>query len=260
MGRGERLALIDADSLLYYEAFKKNSLEECKQNIYDRLENILRKTRTNKYVAFLSCTNNFRNDIAFTKSYKGNRKTSKPKLFYELKDFVINSLGFNIVKNYEADDLVCYYKNELKNEYDCIICSPDKDVLKQCEGTHFNYQYKVIKNKLYKGLKVITTKKEADYFLAEQMLTGDSTDNILGIPKIGKKKADKILLNCKDDDFLSVVYKEYIKYYKDFLEATEKFYECFKLVYIIKKKKDLNYYKLRNLKSLPEIVKVKGMD
>jgi 5'-3' exonuclease len=252
----EKLLLIDGDSLLYYEGFKEQSLEEAKLNIYKRLNIILKATKTNKYAAFLSCSENFRHSIAKTRKYKSGRNSSKPKLFYDLKNFVLSSLGFKIIKGYEADDLVIYYSHKLQKEYDCVICSPDKDVLYQKQGVHFNFQFKEVNGKFNLGNFINVSNQEVNYFKNKQLLTGDSVDAIVGIPKIGSIKADKILKDVKDENLIIKVFIEYLNYFKNEHLAINKFCENVNLLQMIKDDEMIEYLGLNKLNKNPFIVNV----
>ena len=83
-------------------------------------------------------------------------------------------------------------------EENTIICSPDKDVLKQCIGMHYNYG---------KGVHV---PDEALKFLWVQVLMGDSTDNIVGIPGVGIKTAENWLKD-RTKDFESFAIRKYVE-------------------------------------------------
>lgn len=256
----ERLVLIDGDSLLYYEAFKEQTFEEAKLNIFKRLKIILERTKTNKYAAFLSCSDNFRHSIAKTKKYKSGRTGNKPKLFYQLKDFTLNELGFKIIKKYEADDLVLYYSNKLKDKYKCIISSPDKDVLYQKEGTHFNYQFKKDKNDNFKsGEDIKVSEEDVAKFKNMQLLTGDSVDSVIGIPKIGEKTALKILNGVESSKQIYVVLYEYIKYFKNELIAINKLCENVNLLQMVNNDEIIEWFELPKLNDLPFIVTVNNL-
>ena len=80
----------------------------------------------------------------------------------------------------EADDLLGIYGQTPGT----VMVTIDKD-LRTVPGVHFNPD---------KDLEPVTvTPEEAQKARLRQWLTGDSTDNIPGIPGIGPKKADKIL-------------------------------------------------------------------
>jgi hypothetical protein len=212
----DKIALIDADSLLYYE-MGKPTLEEAIAGIDSRIEQILNFAGTTKYMGFLTLSRCFRYGIAKTKPYKYNRKggVGKPPIFYALKEYVQQRWGFYGVKGLEADDLVAIYRTK-----DTVICSPDKDVLKQLPGTHFNYG----------KMEFVTTSHDDAYsFLCVQVLMGDSTDGIPGIPKVGPKTAEKWV---KEDCSLTMVLEKYTEKF-GIHEGITKFAETFNLVYLI---------------------------
>jgi len=231
-------ALIDADSLLYFE-MGKPTLEEAIISLDNRLIEMLDKCNADKYAGFLTIGKCFRYSKAKTREYKGNRKHGdKPIIFYALKEYLKQNWKFTYIPELEADDLVAVYSNE-----NTVICSPDKDVLYQVEGTHYNYRIAEFIN---------TTKYQATYFLWKQMLMGDSTDGIPGIPGIGEKTASNLLL---DDDVDEKTWPEFVlkKYIEKFgnADGISKFAETFKLIYILKSKEDV----LRETNiELPELV------
>jgi len=63
--------------------------------------------------------------------------------------------------------------------------------------------------------------KHEEYYVTEeqglrnfytQMLTGDRTDNIIGLKGIGPKKAEKILVDCKtEEEMYATVVKSYLE-------------------------------------------------
>ena len=131
-----KIALIDADSLLYFE-MGKPTLEEAIEGIDQRIQQILIETEAQSYIGYLTLGKCFRYEVAKSKPYKHNRKGgAKPPIFYALKEYIQQKWGFYGVPGLEADDLVAIFKNEFQ---DSVICSPDKDVLKQLPGKHYNY-------------------------------------------------------------------------------------------------------------------------
>lgn len=220
----EKTALIDGDSLIYYEMVKP-TLEEAMEGIDMRIRQILNFVGTTKYAGFLTLNKCFRYDVAKTKPYKFNRKgASKPPIFYALKEYIQQKWGFYGIKGLEADDLVAIYQNK-----HTIICSPDKDVLKQLEGKHFDYgKVEFIK----------TTKEEAHKFLLMQILMGDSTDGVPGIPKVGEKTAYKWV---EENPTFSMVLEKYQEKF-GIQEGILKFAETFNLVYLLKESIEANQY------------------
>tara|TARA_R100000030_G_scaffold93731_1_gene80066 strand:+ start:215 stop:1015 length:801 start_codon:yes stop_codon:yes gene_type:complete len=231
----KNIAIVDADSLLYYE-MGKETLEEAMTGIDQRIEDILEKTNAKYLIGFLTLGKCFRYNYAKSKPYKHNRPGGlKPPIFYALKVYVQQKWLFRGVKGLEADDCVgiardqfyksAFYKEECSKEsMDVIICSPDKDVLQQLPGKHYNYQ----KSEFWE-----TSPELARDFLWKQVLMGDSTDGIPGIPGLGPKTADKIIYNMpKSMSHHQIVLSQYLAHFK-LDEGINRFYETFKLIRII---------------------------
>tara|TARA_R110002012_G_scaffold6578_6_gene31333 strand:- start:17835 stop:18581 length:747 start_codon:yes stop_codon:yes gene_type:complete len=221
----ETIALIDGDSLIYYE-MNKPTLEEALQGIDTRITHMLEQCDSNKYAGFLTAGKCFRYAAAKTKPYKGNRKYSnKPIIFPAIKEYLRQKWNFISVPELEADDLVSVYHDPMKT----VICSPDKDVLYQNKVANYNYG---------KAEFVAVDENEAITFLWKQMLMGDSTDGIQGIPKVGPKTADTWLKDVVPQDMPKFVLEKYIEKF-GIHEGITKFAETFKLVYILKTKEDV---------------------
>jgi len=221
----ETIALIDGDSLIYYE-MGKPTLEEALQGIDTRIRHMLEQCNANKYAGFLTAGRCFRYAAAKTKPYKGNRKYSnKPIIFPAIKEYLRQEWNFISVPELEADDLVSVYHDPMKT----VICSPDKDVLYQNKVSNYNYG---------KAEFITVDENEAIAFLWKQMLMGDSTDGIQGIPKVGEKTATTWLQNLNTNQMSTFVLEKYIEKF-GIHEGITKFAETFKLVYILKTKEDV---------------------
>ena len=219
-----KTALIDGDSLIYYE-MNKPTLEEALESLDGRLQQMFEQTESTHYMGFLTAGKCFRYSAAKSKPYKGNRKHgAKPYIFPAIKEYLRQHWGFISVSELEADDLV-----SLHHKYDTVICSPDKDVLYQNAGMHYNYG---------KAEFVEVTEDEAITFLWKQMLMGDSGDGIQGIPKVGPKTADKWLANLETHKMPSFVLEKYVEFF-GYVKGISKFAETFKLIYILKTKEDV---------------------
>ena len=117
------------------------------------------------------------------------------RLFEYLEALPIKTMMFD---GMEADDLVSAYHNK-----NTVICSPDKDVLQQNIGQHYNYG---------KAELISVDKFEAQRFLWKQVLMGDSTDGIEGIPKVGPKTADTWLKDLLPDEMPEFVLNKSVSY------------------------------------------------
>jgi hypothetical protein len=217
-----KLAIIDADSLIYYN-MSGDSIQECINGLLEAVSNICVETGSTHYVLYLTGHDCFRYDIAKTKPYKGNRRgeEDKPPMFFALKHYMLYTLGAVISPKLEADDMVALHRNKIlatKNN-DCVIAAIDKDVLCQIPGRHWNYQ---------KSEFVNTTEDEAERFLWTQTITGDSTDNIQGIPRVGPAGAEKIL----DHDYAAETLTAYVEKFGP-RKGVLMFDEMFQLVAIV---------------------------
>lgn len=218
------VCLLDADSLMYYE-MDKPTLEEAVAGINQRISHILEQCNTDLYAGFLTKGRCFRYNVA--KSYKSNRKGKpKPIIFYALEQYLRQEYNFISYPELEADDLVSYYSNTETRK--TVICSPDKDVLYQCVGMHYNYRTAEFLH---------TTTEEANKFLWKQTLMGDSVDGIPGIPGVGEKTADNWLKD-RTKDFESFSIKQYVEKF-GMLKGIHKFYETFNLVYMLRTPEDV---------------------
>ncbi len=142
--------------------------------------------------------NNFRNEIAVTYPYKGNRpKDGKPVHYDLIREVMVDRFGAFVSYEEEADDRISILNRQLPN---AVIGSNDKDFLTQ-PGEHLRLH----RNKPFELLTV--TPEQATEFFWIQVLTGDTTDNIIGIKGIGPVKAKKILKDCdtEEDYYLTSV-------------------------------------------------------
>jgi hypothetical protein len=221
----EKIALIDGDSLIYYE-MGKPTLEEALESLDGRLHQMFEQTEATHYAGFLTSGKCFRYAAAKTKPYKGNRKhRDKPIIFPAIKEYLRQHWGFTSVSELEADDLVSIYHN---NE-NTVICSPDKDVLYQNEGKHYNYG---------KAEHIECTSGHAKTFLWKQMLMGDSTDGIQGVPKVGEKTSEKWVNATRPLDLPEFVLEKYIEKF-GIHSGISNFAETFKLIYILKSRNEV---------------------
>lgn len=193
----KKLAIIDADSMIYIVAYKfrtKKVANMVKINLNQFIDELLNETKATHYVGFFGASDkvtkpNFRYDV--DPNYKKNRPETpdfitkwRPTIHQEMMD----RWGFVPVMGIEADDAVSIAHNQYKGDFDeVVIITADKD-LKQIPGTtHFD---------MNKHKFTPIDEMEAARFFAEQMLKGDTTDNIKGLPGIGPKKAADLVATC----------------------------------------------------------------
>jgi DNA polymerase-1 len=130
-----------------------------------------------------------------------------------MEDLAIESVGR------EADDLIRTWTQQAINAGDdYIICTIDKDM--DCiPGLHYRMHPKIEGKSValnHPSRFVEISPEDSMRFYYEQLLKGDPTDNIPGVPRIGDVKAKKILApyNTKEE-FQEQVVEQYMLAYGD---------------------------------------------
>lgn len=118
-------------------------------------------------------------------SYKMHRKSNKPQVFWQLREHLEHTYRTEMRPTLEGDDVMGILATGSSIKGKRIIVSVDKD-MQSIPGFLFN------PNKPDRGVVSITP-EEADRFHLIQTLTGDPVDGYKGCPRIGPKKAEKIL-------------------------------------------------------------------
>jgi len=146
-------------------------------------------------VIFDSARKNFRNEIY--SDYKANRSDAPDDLIPQF-DFIRKSVeAFNLPSieliNYEADDLIATYSEQiLKEGAKVTIISSDKDLMQLYRKNVRIYD--PMKNKFISN-EDINNKfgVNPDKVIDVQSLAGDSSDNVPGVPGIGIKTAAELI-------------------------------------------------------------------
>ena len=162
------------------------------------------------YKGYLSGKGNFRYDIATILPYKGNRSSFvKPYHYDNLRQFFVETYQAEMSSQMEADDLIGLNHNPEED----IIVTKDKD-LNCIPGLHFNWS----NNSCF-----YLFEHQADASFYCQLLTGDATDNILGIYGIGAKSDHLQTIKCMKGsremfDYVVEIYKKHFgAYWKMFM-------------------------------------------
>ena len=189
--------LVDGDIVAYRAAFSTQDLfpEDAERKVDELMDYILTETLMfpdpSEYEVFLTGSGNFRYDIAKSFPYKGNRKTvEKPIHLPVTREWLVKKYRATVSEGEEADDLIAIAAT--KYGPDTIVASIDKDML-QLPCKHFNFT---------KGEWHYVTEFEGTKFFYTQILTGDRSDNIMGLYKVGPVKANKILQDCDTEEEL----------------------------------------------------------
>lgn len=204
---GKGKLLVDGDIVAYRAAFATQDLlpEDAKEKVDDLMEYILDKglelpfPSEDDFQVYLTGQNNFRFDVAKSYEYKGNRKVSDKPVYLSLaREYLTSKYGAITSYGEEADDLLAKHAASL--DYNCVIASVDKDMM-QIPCWHFNFTKNEWKHvNPYEGLK----------FFYTQILTGDTADNIVGLYRVGPKKAEAMLQGCTtEEEMWEAVVKAY---------------------------------------------------
>ena len=185
---------------------------------------------------------NFREKVAEKKEYKGNRKKSeKPAHYVALTEYILATYETVMAEGLEADDLLSIYQREASKwsrDPATIICSRDKD-LRITPGMHFGWECGKQRqfgpemvselgrlNFIYRGKtakgepKLHEVKGTGLLFFCTQLITGDSTDNIPGVPGAGPAAVKKALEGVDTySDAIRAVKELYVKKFDDDWEA-----------------------------------------
>lgn len=195
-------ALIDGDILVYRVAFASQEETEAiaKARMSAFVDELVTPSDISSIEGYLTGKGNFRNEIAVTATYKGNRKdVAKPVHYQFLRDYLEKEWGFLMVTGQEADDAIGI-KAYTMDDNDYIIMTIDKD-LDMIKGWHYNF---------VKKDKYFVKEEDTMRIFYKQVLTGDRTDNIEGLKGIGPVKAERILKECNtEEEMYQAVLKAY---------------------------------------------------
>lgn len=173
--------VIDADQLVYSCGFATEGepISHTFRLLNNGIEKILKDTEADEYDVYIAGQGNFREDVAITQGYKANRVSPRPTTYEECREFLRSNWNATMIDGIEVDDKVSIelYQDYLANGADpdkcqVILSSPDKD-LKNTPGWHYNPRTR--------QTSFITEKQALRHFYW-QVLCGDNTDNIKGLP------------------------------------------------------------------------------
>lgn len=193
-----RVALIDADVVAYYSSYGLDEFEPyaVETKLKQRCDQIEAETQAEHFRYYLSGKNNFREDIAKLKRYKGNRYDEagnrikpQPKYLPHARAWLQTNKNAQVAQGQEADDAISIAAALLRStqgKWHSIISTVDKD-LGINPGLFHNQMYNSIEEytefgeiHMYKG----GVKGHGKKFFYAQLLVGDATDWIPGLPKV----------------------------------------------------------------------------
>jgi 5'-3' exonuclease len=231
------ILLIDADSLIFASCYRKREnpddelyyteIEDSRAKFDEQFMSIVNhledKYPIDKVLTFSGSKGNFRKLI--TTKYKANRKKQElPPLLDEMHQFVKDHYDSIWGYGVETDDMVARYWKQISDDIgrdEVMIVSIDKDY-KQFPCLMYNYHYK------HKEILDIS-EEEAMYNFYEQMIVGDSADNVNYFKGKGKKYAEKHFKDCTTKyQYTRKLYELFKQEYKG--KARQKYIECYHLL------------------------------
>ena len=231
------ILLVDADSLIFASCYRKRetpddelyytNIEDSRAKFDEQFMSIVNhledKYPIDKVLTFSGSKGNFRKLI--TPKYKANRKKQElPPLLDDMHQFVKDHYDSIWGYGVETDDMVARYWKQISDDIgrdEVMIVSIDKDY-KQFPCLMYNYHYK------HKEILDIS-EEEAMYNFYEQMIVGDSADNVNYFKGKGKKYAEKHFKDCTTKyQYTRKLYELFKQEYKG--KARQKYIECYHLL------------------------------
>lgn len=203
-------ALVDADTLCYAAAAMAEGLGEgiARYNVDQMYDKLIRDLDCSDHTFYITGDKNFRS--AIYPEYKANRlKSARPEHLAAAKDHLRLKYGAVCADGCEADDLLGVAQTAAEPGT-TMISTIDKD-LDMIAGWHYSPEIK------RKGVIVRPWKRywvdpiDADRFFFRQLITGDPTDNIKGIPGVGKdsQEVKELLTSNSYDEMEDMVRRFY---------------------------------------------------
>ena len=212
------ILLIDADSLIFASCYRKREtpddnpyyekLIDATEKFDNQLMRVVNELEDlydiDKVLIFSGSLGNFRKLI--TKKYKANRNNQqKPPLLNEVHEYVKEKHNSIFGYGIETDDMVARYWSNLSKEFgrdEVMIVSIDKDY-KQFPCLMYNFY--------------------------EQMIIGDTADNVNYFKGKGVKYAEKYLAGCNTHfKYTKKMYQLFKEVHKG--KAKQRYIECYNLL------------------------------
>ena len=163
--------------LEYTKDEDRQYLEESWNNLQKDLRMLLDTVYCDEYIMAVKGPDNFRN--LMYPEYKLNRHadpTKQNEFVPVLRKLAVKEELAIESSGREADDLIRIWAEQARAaDIDYVICSIDKD-LKCIPGKHWL---------MHKKTLITVSEEDACRHYYEQLLKGDPTDNIPGIPRVG---------------------------------------------------------------------------
>ena len=213
--------LFDADTMIFASAITTDNIKQAKDGFDWKYKGLMfdlkQRFDIEGFFIFSGSKGNFRKLI--TPNYKANRKKQDlPPHLGELHDYVKETYGSVVGYGVETDDKIAsyWYKAQLKDRDNVVIVAIDKDY-RQFPCLYYNYKKQILED---------ITEQEAMFNFYEQMIVGDSADNINYCRGFGKAWFKKnVDVNMSNYMMTKVVYTVFKQLFKG--KARQKYVECY---------------------------------
>ena len=185
---------------------------------------------------------NFRFNVAKTPGQKGQGykagRAEKPVHYKAARELLLNEFNAEEIHGYEADDALGIYQNN-----NTIAVHIDKDI-NMIPGKHLDW----VNMEFYDcqfNLGTVTYNKEKKKAVGRgrkwfyhQLLTGDATDNIPGVPGFGDKTAYTALEGIDNEKECAIMVLSLYQKHFDY-EALDRLYEIASLIWICQDRENI---------------------
>lgn len=236
-----RVVHIDADFLAYEVSYEREpgtkSLDDMQHNATESIRHIRKSagaTQVHLHLTPGTSNKGGRSDIALLKEYQGSRKAKpKPAQLHVVRQWMAKAFPATLHQDCEADDGMSsaqYAAIKEGNRNLSVIASKDKD-LNMVPGLHLNWDTGEITDAPNFGTLKVRVRDSGGKvvegygrkFFWAQMLMGDPTDGVSGLPAViemlgkprlcGPMGALELLASCHNDkqcyDKVRGLYKRY---------------------------------------------------
>lgn len=187
----------DCEEVEWQSELKVEPVNFALQTVKNSLHRAMENTKADVAEIYLTGNGNFRDEIATIMKYKGNRDDKRrPLLHKDIVDYLLVTHGAVLIDGMEADDILATRQLSAADAgEETIIASDDKDLL-QVPGKHYNIRTEE---------KILVSPDTARLKKYVQVLVGDPTDNIPGIPGYGPPTAEKALADVDPSQYRNAV-------------------------------------------------------
>ena len=217
--------LVDADTLIFASAVTSDTLEEAQDKFKWTYKSLMTDLQSKFDIdgcyVFSGSKGNFRKLI--TPNYKANRKKQDlPEHLFDLHDYVKRAYNSIVGYGVETDDKIASYWQRASDNVgrdNVVIVAVDKDY-RQFPCLFYNYKKKELED---------ITESEAMFNFYEQMIVGDTADNVNYCKGYGKSWFSK---NCTVGDSQYVLSKTVYSVFKTLYKSKANRYyaECYHLL------------------------------